>query len=38
MYFLHMYDCGTFEPIETILRRGREKRENNGGDKPCWDT
>jgi hypothetical protein len=27
-----MYNCGTFEPIEAILRRGREKRENNGGD------
>jgi hypothetical protein len=29
-----MYEYGTLKPFEVILRRGREKRENNGGDEP----
>jgi hypothetical protein len=27
-----MRECGTLKPVETILRRGRGKRENNGTD------
>jgi hypothetical protein len=38
MYFLSMYKYGTLKPVKTILRRGREKRENNGGDEPNWAT
>jgi hypothetical protein len=26
-----MYKYGTLKPVEVILRRGRGKRENNGG-------
>jgi hypothetical protein len=29
-----MYECGTLNPIEAILRREKEKRENNKGDEP----
>jgi hypothetical protein len=29
-----MYEYVTLKPIEVILRRGRGKRENNGGDEP----
>jgi hypothetical protein len=28
----------TLKPIKVILRRGRGKRENNGGDEPNWGT
>jgi hypothetical protein len=27
-----MYECGTLKPVEVILRRGRGKGKNNGGD------
>jgi hypothetical protein len=37
-YFLHMYEYGTLNPVEVILRRGRCKRESNGGDEPNWGT
>jgi hypothetical protein len=33
-----MYEYGTLNPVEVILRRGRRKRENNGGDEPNWST
>jgi hypothetical protein len=29
-----MYKYGTLKPIEVILRRGRRKKENNGGEEP----
>jgi hypothetical protein len=28
-----MYEYGTLKPVEGILRRGRRKREKNGGNK-----
>jgi hypothetical protein len=31
-----MYEQGTLKPVEAILRRGRGKRENNGGNEPSW--
>jgi hypothetical protein len=33
-----MYEYGTLKPVKVILRRGREKRENNGGNKPNLGT
>jgi hypothetical protein len=33
-----MYEQGTLKPVEAILRRGRGKRENNGGNEPNWCT
>jgi hypothetical protein len=36
-YFLHMYEYGTSEPVQVILRRGRGKREKNGGNEPLLD-
>jgi hypothetical protein len=38
MYFLHVYEYGTLKPAEAILRRGKGKRENNGGDVPNQGT
>jgi hypothetical protein len=38
MYFLHMYEYGTLKPFKVILRRGKGKRENNGGDEPHRGT
>jgi hypothetical protein len=35
-YFLYIYEYGALKPIKAILRRGREKRENNVGDEPNW--
>jgi hypothetical protein len=32
-----MYEYGTLKPAEVIVRRGREKIENNGGDEPNQD-
>jgi hypothetical protein len=29
-----MYECRTLKLVKVILRRGREKKENNGGDEP----
>jgi hypothetical protein len=29
-----MYESGTLKLVEVILRRGLEKRENNGGNEP----
>jgi hypothetical protein len=29
-----MYEYGTLKPVDVILRRGWEKRENNGGGEP----
>jgi hypothetical protein len=31
MYFLHMYENGTLQPVEAILRREKGNRENIGG-------
>jgi hypothetical protein len=36
--FLHMYEYGTLKPVKIILRKGRKKRENNGGNKQNWGT
>jgi hypothetical protein len=33
-----MHEYGTSKPIKVILKRGREKRENNGGNEPNWGT
>jgi hypothetical protein len=33
-----MYEYGILKHVKVILRREREKRENNGGDKPNWGT
>jgi hypothetical protein len=33
-----MYKYGTLKSAEVILRSGRGKKENNGGDKPNWGT
>jgi hypothetical protein len=33
-----MYEYRTLKPVEVILRRGWEKRENNGGDEPNCGT
>jgi hypothetical protein len=33
-----MYEYGTLKPLEAILKRGRGKRENNGGDELNPDT
>jgi hypothetical protein len=33
-----MYEHGTWNPVEVILRRGRGKRENNGGDESNHGT
>jgi hypothetical protein len=32
VYFLYIYEYGTLKPVEVILRRGRGKREDNGGN------
>jgi hypothetical protein len=37
-YFLYIYEYGTLKPVEVILRRGRDERENNGRDEPNWGT
>jgi hypothetical protein len=31
-----MHEYGALKPVEVILRKGRKKRENNGGDEPNW--
>jgi hypothetical protein len=36
MYFLQMYEYGTLKPVKVILKKGGQKRENNGGDEPNW--
>jgi hypothetical protein len=33
-----MYEYGILKPVEVILRRGRGKREKNGGDEPNQGT
>jgi hypothetical protein len=33
-----MYEHGTLKPIKVILRRGREKRDHNGGNEPNQGT
>jgi hypothetical protein len=33
-----VYEQGTLNPAEVILRKRVGKRENNGGGKPNWDT
>jgi hypothetical protein len=33
-----LFEYGTVKPVKVILRRGRRKRENNGGDEPKWST
>jgi hypothetical protein len=38
MYFLHIYEYGTLEPIKAILRRGKEKSENIAEDEPNLGT
>jgi hypothetical protein len=32
MYFLHMYEHGTFKPAEITIRGDKGMKENNGGD------
>jgi hypothetical protein len=32
--FLHMHEYGSLKPVEVILRRGRGKKDYNGGDEP----
>jgi hypothetical protein len=34
----HKYEYGTLKSVEVILRRGRKKRVDNGGDGPNWGT
>jgi hypothetical protein len=34
MYFLYKYEYETLKSVEVILRKGRRKRKNNGGDEP----
>jgi hypothetical protein len=34
MYFLHIYEYGTLKSVEVALRRGKRKRESNGGNEP----
>jgi hypothetical protein len=34
MSSLYVYGCGTLEMVEVTLRRGRRKKENNGGGEP----
>jgi hypothetical protein len=31
-----MHEYGALKPVKVILRKGRKKRENNGGDEPKW--
>jgi hypothetical protein len=31
VYFVSIYEYSRMKPGEIVLRRGREKRENNGG-------
>jgi hypothetical protein len=38
MYFLHKHEYGTLKSVEVILRRGRRKRENNGGNETNLGT
>jgi hypothetical protein len=33
-----VYEYGTLKPVKVILKRGREKRENNGGEEPNRGT
>jgi hypothetical protein len=33
-----MYQYGTLKPVKVTFRRGKRKRENNGGNKPNQDT
>jgi hypothetical protein len=33
MYFLYKYEHGTLK-LEVTIRRGKGRRENNGGDEP----
>jgi hypothetical protein len=33
-----MYKDGTLRPVEVILRREEEDKENNSGDEPSWVT
>jgi hypothetical protein len=33
-----MHEYGTLKSVKFILRRGRGKRDNNGGDKQNWGT
>jgi hypothetical protein len=38
MDFLYMYEYEALTPVEVILRTGRGKKENNGGDEPNHGT
>jgi hypothetical protein len=38
MYLQYVYEYETLKPGEVILRRGRGKRENSGGDEPNRGT
>lgn len=33
-----MYEHGTVKPVEVILRMGKGKKKNNGGDELNWGT
>jgi hypothetical protein len=37
-YFLYIYEYGTLKTGGVILRNGRRKRKNSGGDEPNWGT